>query len=240
MESTSPPKTGKQARPNRSRIRLILGILSIFLYIAAFFWCAGRLDWLEGWGFLILMVCGQTVHTLYLRRKNPELIKRRSIIGENTKKWDKIWLTFFAILYMVIVFVGALDAGRYGWSRMPDWLWPVGGVIYLSSLVLLTWAMAVNKHFEKTVRIQHDRNHQVVDSGPYRIVRHPGYIGVILGFVLPIPLLLGSWWAGIPACVMAGWIVLRTILEDRTLREELDGYQDYARRVRYRLIPYVW
>lgn len=240
MESTSPLETGKQTRPNRSRIRLILGILSLILYITAFFWTAGRLDWLEGWGFILLMVCGQTIHTLYLRRKNPELIKRRSRIGENTKKWDKVWLTFFAILYMVIVFVGALDSGRFGWSRMPGWLWPVGGIIYVSALVFLTWAMAVNPHFEKTVRIQHDRNHRVVDSGPYRIVRHPGYTGIILGFVLPMPLLLGSWWATVPSCAMAVWIVLRTVLEDRTLREELEGYQEYAQRVHYRLIPYVW
>jgi protein-S-isoprenylcysteine O-methyltransferase Ste14 len=240
MESKSPTDTDKRSQGDRSRIRLMLGILSIILYITAFFWIAGRIDWIEGWGFIVLMGCGQTLHALYLRRKNPELIKRRSMIGENTKKWDKIWLTLFAILYMVIVFVGALDAGRYGWSHMPGWLWPAGGIIYLASLVFLTWAMAVNPHFEKTVRIQHDRNHRVVDSGPYRIVRHPGYIGVILGFVLPVPLLLGSWWAGIPACVMGGWIVLRTILEDRTLGEELEGYKEYAQRVRYRLIPYVW
>ena len=240
MESTEPMESGKRSRASRSRIRITLGILSLILYIAAFFWIAGRLDWLEGWGFIILMACGQTVHTLYLQRKNPELIRRRARIGENTKKWDKIWLTFFGILFMAIAFVGALDAGRNGWSWMPGWLWPVGGCLYVSSMLLLTWAMAVNPHFEKTVRIQHDRNHRVVDSGPYRIVRHPGYIGIILGFVLPMPLLLGSWWAAVPACAMAAWIVLRTVLEDRTLWNELDGYQEYARRVRYRLIPFIW
>jgi protein-S-isoprenylcysteine O-methyltransferase Ste14 len=240
MDSTTPPEGEKQSRTSRTRIRIVLGIACLLLYIALFFWIAGRIDWLQGWGFILLTLVGQSIHSLYLWRKNPELIRRRMRIGKNTKKWDKIWLAFFAILYMVILYVGALDASRYGWSAMPGWLWPVGGALYVSFLIFLTWAMAVNPHFEKTVRIQHDRNHRVVDSGPYRLVRHPGYIGIISGFILPLPLMLGSWWAMVPAGAMVGWILIRTVLEDRTLQEELEGYREYAQRVRYRLIPYIW
>lgn len=123
---------------------------------------------------------------------------------------------------------------------MPVWLWPVGGILYSFSLVLVTWAMAVNPFFERTIRIQHDRNHRVVDSGPYRFVRHPGYLGTLFGFLFTPPLLLGSWWAMVPASLSAGWLVFRTALEDRILCKELKGYGEYARRVRFRLIPFVW
>ena len=100
--------------------------------------------------------------------------------------------------------------------------------------------MVVNPHFEKTVRIQIDRDHRVIDSGPYAIVRHPGYAAMIPGYLLPAPLLLGSWWAFLPAVSCSLWLVLRTVLEDRTLLRELSGYEDYAGRVRYRLWPGLW
>jgi protein-S-isoprenylcysteine O-methyltransferase Ste14 len=100
--------------------------------------------------------------------------------------------------------------------------------------------MLVNPHFEKFVRIQHDRSHKVIDAGPYRIVRHPGYAFVIPGFVLCPPLVLGSWWSFIPAAAAVTVLVIRTALEDRTLRNELPGYKEYAHRVRYRLLPGVW
>jgi protein-S-isoprenylcysteine O-methyltransferase Ste14 len=112
--------------------------------------------------------------------------------------------------------------------------------MYVFCVFLLTWAMAVNTHFEKTVRIQHDRGHRVIDSGPYRIVRHPGYLGAILGFTLAAPLLLGSWWSFVPAVAAVVCLIIRTSLEDRTLQNELDGYKDYAQNVRYRLLPGLW
>ena len=116
----------------------------------------------------------------------------------------------------------------------------VGLTLFCAYVAILTWSMLVNTHFEKTVRIQTDRNHKVIDTGPYRVVRHPGYLGLIAGFILSAPLLLGSWWAFVPAVASTATLIVRTALEDRTLREELDGYEDYARRVRYRLVPGVW
>ena len=123
---------------------------------------------------------------------------------------------------------------------MPVWLWLIGAVLYVFFVVVITWAMAVNTHFEKTVRIQRDRHHRVIESGPYRIVRHPGYLATILGLVLPTPLLLGSWWAFIPTIWAMAFLILRTVLEDRTLRKELSGYEAYTRKVRYRLLPGLW
>lgn len=230
----------KNLAAGRLGVRIILAVFSLVLYLASLFLVAGKVNWPQGWIFMAIFLPGQSIHFLYLWRKNPEVLKARARIGRNTKKWDKTWLTIFAILYLVILYIAALDSGRYGWSSMPDWLLPVGAALYVFFMAFVTWAMAVNPHFEKTVRIQHDRNHRVIDTGPYLIVRHPGYIGTIFGFMLSAPFMLGSWWAMIPAGLTSFWLVFRTAMEDRTLRRELAGYEEYARRVRYRLIPYVW
>ena len=112
--------------------------------------------------------------------------------------------------------------------------------MYATFLLILTWAMLVNPHFEKVVRIQHELGHRVIDTGPYRFVRHPGYVGTIIGFILSMPFLLNSWWAFVPAALATVWMIVRTVMEDRVLRRELEGYEDYAKRVRYRLLPGVW
>jgi protein-S-isoprenylcysteine O-methyltransferase Ste14 len=112
--------------------------------------------------------------------------------------------------------------------------------MYLGGTAVVTWAMAVNTHFEKTVRIQSDRGHTVCDRGPYRWVRHPGYVGASLAFPLATPLLLGSAWAFVPAALCVAMLVLRTALEDRMLRAELEGYEAFAGKTRYRLLPGIW
>ena len=223
----------------RGLAKVGLGSVSTALAVAAFFWAAGRIGWIEGWAYVGLMVVGHSLSGLYLWRRDPELIRRRGQLGEGTPAWDKAWGMGFGLLFLAIFVVAALDGGRYRWSAMPQWLWPVGATLYVVSLVLVTRAMAANTYFEKTVRIQANRDHKVVDQGPYRCVRHPGYVGVI-GFVLAPPLLLGSWWALVPAVLAAAWLVVRTALEDRFLQRELEGYAAYAQRVRHRLLPRVW
>jgi len=135
--------------------------------------------------------------------------------------------------------VGSLDE-RFGWSAMPLAMWPVGGALYAGFLAVTTLAMIENTHFEKTARIQADREHKVIETGPYAVVRHPGYVGTILGFILTPPLLLGSWWAFLPAGGAALTLIARTALEDRMLRRELSGYEEYTRKVRFRLLPGIW
>ncbi|MBE9067396.1 isoprenylcysteine carboxylmethyltransferase family protein [Leptolyngbya cf. ectocarpi LEGE 11479] len=171
--------------------------------------------------------------------QTPELMKQRGQFGEGTKTWDMVLLTVFGLTFLAIPIVAALDI-RHQWSEMPLWLWPLGAVLYAGFVAVIMWSMAVNPHFEKTVRIQRDRNHHVIDTGPYGIVRHPGYAAIIFGLVLVMPLLLGSWWAFIPAILTTLCLVLRTALEDRTLYQELSGYKDYTRKVRYRLLPGLW
>jgi protein-S-isoprenylcysteine O-methyltransferase Ste14 len=132
-----------------------------------------------------------------------------------------------------------LDAGRFGWSPLPSEALYLGVALTAAGYVMGTWAMAVNVFFEPTVRIQWERHQRVVTSGPYRIVRHPGYVGAILGG-LGAPLFLGSAWMFVPTIGALLLFVARTALEDRTLRKELPGYQEYAQRTRYRLLPAVW
>ncbi len=217
----------------------IFGGLVVTLVFISIFWLAGGWNWFRGWTFIGLLIVGQTISTLYIWRKNPELLMRRSRIGQGTKTWDIVLLALFGITYLAIPIVAALDT-QHQWSKMTIWLYPVGVVLYVFFVVVFTWAMSVNPHFEKTVRIQRELNHQVIESGPYRIVRHPGYIATMLGLVLATPLLLGSWWAFIPAILALLCLLLRTALEDLTLRKELSGYEAYTRKVHYRLLPGLW
>ena len=217
----------------------ILGGLVLALVFICIILLAGGLDWFRGWVFIGLLIVGRTISTRYIGRKDPELLRRRGQIGQGTKTWDLVLLTLFGLTYLAIIVVAAFDAQNH-WSKMPVWLWLIGAVLYVFFVMVITWAMAVNTHFEKTVRIQRDRHHRVIESGPYRIVRHPGYLATILGLVLPTPLLLGSWWAFIPTILAMACLILRTVLEDRTLRKELSGYEAYTRKVRYRLLPGLW
>jgi protein-S-isoprenylcysteine O-methyltransferase Ste14 len=220
--------------------RIILTIPVIGLLTWGLFAVAGRWDWMQGWAYLALLIGSGTISDIILWRKNPDLLRRRGRIGAGTKTWDKVILGVFGLTSVLMMIIGALDSGRYHWSVMPLWLWPVGAALYIVGQIILTWSMVANPFFEKTVRIQTDRDHRVVDSGPYRYVRHPGYVGTIMGLILASPLMLGSWWAYVPAIATALGLVLRTVLEDRMLGEELEGYEAYAKRVPYRLVPHLW
>lgn len=224
--------------PSPSRIALaFLGPLAVFavLLMAP----AGRLDWFAGWLYLAIVLLNTAASYAYLKRINPAVIENRARVGKGTKTWDKIWAVMFAPFLVAVYVVAALDAGRFGWSAMPPLLWLLGFAVFQPGTMLFTWSMGVNRFFEKTVRIQTERGHEVIDSGPYRFVRHPGYVG-FAGWIISAPLLLGSWWAFIPAVIAVIAVIVRTALEDRTLRDELPGYADYAARVRFRLLPGIW
>lgn len=203
------------------------------------FWPAGTLQWPAGWAYLGIVAAYFCINVVYLNRVNPELIAHRMRFGAGTKRWDIVWLIVFSPLFTGIYVVAGLDAVRYEWSAMPGWLWPVGLALFALGAWLFTWSMGVNPYFEKTVRIQTERGHHVIDTGPYAHVRHPGYVG-LFGWMLGTPLLLGSWYALGPAVLASIATIVRTALEDRTLRAELHGYEAYAARVRYRLVPGIW
>lgn len=207
---------------------------------AALFIPARTLNWPRAWLFLAVVVVNLVISGIVLWRANPEVVEARSRTERSTKTWDMILLAAYGLLSMVgAMAVAGLDH-YHGWSDPPHAAITAIAVlmIVLGSLLFL-WAMVENAHFEKNVRIQDDRGHQVVSTGPYRFVRHPGYVGMILQLLFT-PLVLGSWWALIPDGAAILLIVLRTALEDRTLQRELSGYREFTQQTRFRLIPGVW
>jgi protein-S-isoprenylcysteine O-methyltransferase Ste14 len=224
---------------NRNRLFLNLG-LSLLFFVLCLFLPAGTWMWARGWLFILVMVVASILGTLYLRRVNPEVITARINRHKGSKLWDRLLGAIFILPTMLAIpIVAALDDGRYHWFPVPWWGCVLGYALLITGMVGLTWAESVNKFFEPTVRIQTDRGHRVIDTGPYAIVRHPGYVSGFLVFI-GMPLSLGSLWALIPAILLCPLLVLRTIWEDRTLREELAGYEEYTQRVRYRLLQGVW
>lgn len=222
----------------RQWIRLVVLYVSLPLILLL---CGGELGWWQAWLYSLLLLAAGIGGHIWAERRHPGLMAERQnpeSLGK-AKPWDKLLapLMAFGIGFPMVVVAG-LDH-RYNWSPgFPPWSVVLGFVLISSGYAFAVWAMAENRFFSSVVRIQTDRGHVVCDSGPYRLVRHPGYAGNILA-LFGIALALGSVWTLIPAVVVSVISVIRTVLEDRTLLEELPGYRDYARRVRYRLIPRV-
>ncbi len=220
--------------------RIVQVLASILLSGVILFGAAGRLDWGWAWACLGVFIAVILVNAVVLLPRHTDLIAERGRAGPGAKRWDK-WLGGSASIVgsFATILVAGLDE-RWGWTPpLPPGV-HVGGLIALvAGYALVSWAMAVNRFFSTIVRIQKDRGHSVVDRGPYAVVRHPGYVGLTVAF-LALPLLLGSAWTLIAALVAVGLLIARTAMEDRTLREELDGYRAYAARVRYRLCPGIW
>lgn len=227
--------------PRSQRWRVLYGVWFLFLlalWIAGPFLAAGTWRWPAAWRYFAVLGGGLLLHSRYVARHNPGLRARRRRIGEGTKAWDKIWNILFWPLMISVVLAAGFGV-RLGWAAMPAGLSAVGVALFAAGLSLSAWAMSVNPHFEGTVRIQKEVGHRVVDDGPYRTLRHPGYAGLAL-WALATPFMLLSWRALIAAGGVVVWIGLRTALEDALLRRELPGYEAYAQRVRSRLVPGLW
>ncbi len=196
------------------------------------------IDWIPLRAFVGLMVVYTLVGFVYLVLVNFEVLENRTTLKKGTETWDWIWMAVFTPLCLAIFGVAWLDVGS-GTASLPLWAWPIGLVLFLFGGGLFIRAMGENPFFEKTVRIQSERDHHVIDTGPYRMVRHPGYAGMLL-WLLSVPLLLTSAWALLPTALAIIALVIRTALEDRMLLEKLPGYFEYASRVRFRLIPGAW
>ncbi len=225
-----------QKAVQRSSPRQWIGLIVVYLSIPlVLFVCGGDFGWWQAWVYSLLIVAAGVGGRILAERRHPGLSAERQNMEsiQEAKAWDKVLAPLMALsVGFPLVIVAGLDH-RFGWSPVfPLWLIALG---YAFSV----WALVENRFFSSVVRIQTDRGHVVCDSGPYRIVRHPGYAGNILP-LLGIVLALGSLWTLIPAVVALVIAVIRTALEDRTLQEELPGYQEYARRVRYRLFPMIY
>ncbi len=211
----------------------------LLLLALALFLPAGDIRWLDGWRFLLVFLLWTAGGLAYLWRTNPDIFVARSRIHPGTKAWDKVLMAILLPSLLLAFPVAGLDAGRFHWSGVPPGVLVVGYVLLCVGFTLSLWVYRVNRFAEPSVRIQRDRGHKVIDGGPYAIVRHPLYLAGLVMFI-GIPLALGSFWALVPVAFAALVVVVRIVLEDRTLHAELEGYQEYARRVRYRLIPGVW
>jgi len=213
-------------------------IFSLAITSLCLFASSGRLNWPNAWVLLGLNFAASVASTALFSR-NPDLATERRNVKAG-KNWDKPIVAIVVLLGPVATWITAGLDTRFHWSdTMPPSAFVAGVLVAVFSAALIAWAMHSNKFFSSVVRIQKDRGHVVVTSGPYRFVRHPGYTG-IAAFTLATPLILNSRWAFVPAVVTAAVTGLRTALEDRTLHNELEGYADYARRVKYRLAPPVW
>ena len=215
-------------------------VLFTAVWLAAIFGGAGHWDWTRGWLFVALCVGSMGITSLVVRRAQPGLLGERSKWRrKDTKPWDRVFLAVFVPLSTFQPAIGALDVERYHWSRLPDELLYPGIALFIASMALITWSLVTNRHAESTVRIQTDRGHTVVSGGPYRYVRHPMYVGAVAMYFAN-GLILGSLAAVAVAVVITILFLWRTAMEDRTLRRELPGYEDFTARTRYRLLPGIW
>lgn len=208
-------------------------------FLALLFLPAGTLYWPAGWLFVAVTILAYGISALVLARVNPVIYRARSRFQPGTKRWDKTLLAVMLPAMVAILPVAALDAARFHWSTVPLWLVALAYLALLAGIATTSWAQAVNPFFEPGVRIQAERHQRVIDTGPYAHVRHPGYAAALLLFPA-MALALGSLWALLPAALASAALVLRTAWEDRLLRAELTGYDAFARRVRWRLIPGIW
>lgn len=220
----------------RFAIRETIGTATVGVLL---FWPARTFDWWQAWAVVVITFLWTLGTGIVIMRTNPDLLAERLGPRKGGKSWDSAIMGFVGVLTMGRLIVAGFDH-YYGWTDA----FPIG--VQLTALVvvgivhaLLVWATGSNAYFSQIMRIQTERGHTVATGGPYRFVRHPGYVGSILN-ELAVPILLSSWWALLLGVINVGLFVARTALEDRDLRNELDGYKAYADQVRYRLLPGVW
>jgi len=222
--------------------RVVIQLLFFIVVIPSLpLWISWRWDWWEAWVYVLIGILNFAISRVLAARRHPDIIAERArmLQHEDAKAWDKQLAPLLGLGGILIMLVAGLDE-LFGWS--PPYSLPLkilALLIILAGCVLGSYALIENRFFSGMVRLQTDRGQQVVSSGPYRWVRHPGYAGALLVY-LATPLFLDSPWAFLPTAFITIVLVVRTALEDRFLQDELEGYRDYAKRVRYRLLPGVW
>jgi protein-S-isoprenylcysteine O-methyltransferase Ste14 len=213
--------------------------ISSLVFSGILFLSAGTFDYFNGWIFLYTNLITSFMN-FWSIKDNPELMTERTQVGDGAKTWDKKILGISALVYVVNVVVAGMDSGRYHWSpELPMRFIGIGIVCTFIGQIIFLSARKENHFFSSVVRIQTERAHSVCDTGLYQFVRHPGYLGMSIS-LLSIPLITGSLWSAIPTGIAVVLLIIRTYLEDETLKEELPGYTDYVRKTKRRLIPYIW
>ena len=220
----------------RYAVRETMGLIVMGV---ALFWSAGRLSWTPAWAVLAVIAAWTLATAIVILRTNPSLLAERLGPRKGSKSWDTVILSVLGFSQLARYVIAGLGQ-RYDWNAgFADAVQIAALIVCILGYALVVWATASNAFFSQTVRIQGERGHNVARGGPYRFVRHPAYIGAIL-FELAVCFVLSSWWGMIPSALNVLLLTLRTALEDRTLQAELPGYADFARDVRYRLLPGIW
>jgi protein-S-isoprenylcysteine O-methyltransferase Ste14 len=231
------PTTPEVTRKLVFHTSVYLVVLALLLFVPA-----GTLAWPQAWIYLALTATAGLGSGLRLARHDPDLVNERlkPIIQRDQKSWDRPLIGVFLVLYIAWVVLIALDAKRFHWSGpMPVPLQVLGAILLCITFYAMWLVMRENSFAAAVVKVQKERGHKVVSTGPYALVRHPMYAGMI-PMLVGTPLLLGSWWGLLFSALLLLMLAVRAVLEERTLGAELDGYADYAGRVRYRLIPRIW
>ena len=224
-------------------LRAIIGFTGyLFLNPVILFISAGTVNWGMAWAYFSVSIFGTIASRVIANRRNTGLLEERARYREvdNVKTWDNVLVPIAALLGPVAAIIVAGLNMRYGWTDLiPLWGQILGLLVGIFGFVIAAWAMIENRFFSAVVRIQEDRGHTVCNTGPYRFIRHPGYAGGIL-FYLITPIVLNAMWAYIPMGISIVVSVFRTALEDNALQNELTGYLEYAEKTRYRLMPGIW
>ncbi len=222
-------------------VRIVLRFISGLIFIGALlFGTAGTFNWPEAWVYLVIQFGWSVGLSIFLWRHDIELLKdRMKFTKKSAKGWDKV-MTFVSMpFYIPYLVLPGLDAVRYQWSHVPIWAKVACFIVIVASFLWISWIMKENTYLSRFVEIQEDRGHKVITTGPYKFVRHPMYISASI-LMIALPIALGSLYALIPMAFITVFIIIRTYLEDKTLHKELEGYVEYAKITRYRLIPGVW
>jgi len=229
----------EQKKRTSKIITIIRTVVTILLMLAVIFIPAGTLNWPEAWLFLLIYLALVTGVMIWMKKKAPGLLRERMSRRKDVKRWDRIIITTYSLMLIVLLLVTGLDAVRFEWSKVPLIIKVLGFLGYFPAAGFAFWAMRENAFSSALVRIQDDRGHTVCTTGPYKFVRHPMYVGVIM-LMICFPFSLGSFYALIPGGIIIALFILRTFLEDKTLQDELPGYKEYVKKVQYRLFPGIW
>lgn len=233
-----------QTKPKSSGLVVIRAVFqfvfSIIITGGFLFLSAGSIKWPRAWIYLCLWTVTLLVNLIVLFKTNPSLLDARMKRRKFESRFDMFLMLFIMTpALMAVPIMAGLDAVRYRLLPIPFWIVPPAMLLLVAGNAIILWSMVVNPYSEKIIRIQSERGHQIVTTGPYAVVRHPMYTGFILLF-LSIPLILGSGWAFVPVIVACTVLIIRTIFEDRFLKKNLSGYKDYIQKTRYMLLPGIW
>jgi len=236
------PKNRKNRLRNTTKTWLGVGV-RLALFALALMWPAGTWHWWEAWVLVGLWVAFVVTTIIFLSHHDPALLAERMKfvpVQKGQKNWDKILMSLFFIAGIGLYIVPGFDVVRYEWSEaLPVWMEILAMILHLPCFLFIGWVMRENTFLSVVVKIDDERGHQVITTGPYALVRHPMYSAVII-LLFAVPMALGSRFGLIPAVLLVVMIIVRTYFEDRTLHTELSGYTEYTKQTRYRLLPGIW